>query len=474
MHDTNAWMILALMRKKIRPWQPELKRQAGPLYLAIADRLAADLQSGRVVPGQQLPTQRALAHQLGIDFTTVSRGYAEARRRGLIDATVGRGTFVRAPLRDAADRSPVDMSMNLPPQPADIDLAELVRDGIAAVTARPDFLSLMTYRDGAGGIEDRKAGARWLRDRVGDVPLNRLLIAGGTQAALTAILTSYAKAGDHILTEDLTYPGLRAAAEHLGLWLEGVAMDDEGMLPSTLEAACVAGRAKLLYCVPTLHNPTTATMSEQRRIEIIAVARRHNLTIIEDDAYGPLVRNAPPSIAALAPDITIYLGGLAKVLNPALRVTYLVAPDDRTADRLTSALRATSLMPPPLMLALASHWIMEGIAARLLGVLRQEAIARQRLASARLPRSDTRTAPEAYHIWLKLPPTWARATFVTHLQRQGVAVVPSDAFAVTDTPPEAVRLCLGAAPDQTKLDHALSSVADALAQRREVFTATIV
>jgi DNA-binding transcriptional MocR family regulator len=455
---------LTLMRKKIRPWQPDLKRQAGPLYLAIADRLAVDLQSGRIVPGQQLPTQRALADQLGIDFTTVSRGYAEARRRGLIDATIGRGTFVRAPLPDTADRSPVDMSMNLPPQPADTDLAELARDGLAAVTARPDFLSLMTYRDSAGTHEDRAAAARWLHGRLGDIPLGRLLIAGGTQAALTAILTSYAKAGDQILTEDLTYPGLRAAAEHLGLWLEGIAMDDEGMLPSALEAACVAGRARLLYCVPTLHNPTTATMSEQRRHEIVAIARQHNLTIIEDDAYGPLVRKSPPAIAALAPDITIYLGGLAKVLNPALRVTYMVVPDMRTADRLTSALRATSLMSPPLMLALASHWIMEGIAGRLLDDLRQEAIARQRLALARLSRNDIRTAPEAYHIWLKLPPSWPRAAFVAHLQRQGVAVVPSDAFAVTDAPPEAVRLCLGTAADRESLDKALTAVATTLAE----------
>jgi DNA-binding transcriptional MocR family regulator len=151
-----------------------------------------------------------------------------------------------------------------------------------------------------------------------------------------------------------------------------------------------------------------------------------------------------------------------------------VVPDTRIADRLTGALRATSLMAPPLAVALASHWIMEGIATRLLGALRQEAIARQRLASARLPRGDMRTAPESYHIWLKLPPAWPRATFVAHLQRQGLAVVPSDAFAVTDIPPEAVRLCLGAAADQAKLDQALSAVAEALAQRRETFAATIV
>lgn len=463
------------MSKRSALWQPEIGNDNGPIYLAIADRLAADLQAGRVVAGQQLPTQRALAETLGIDFTTVSRGYAEARRRGLIDATVGRGTFVRAPFRpDAKDRSPVDMSMNLPPQPADIDLAMLVRDGMAAVTARPDFATLMTYRDSAGTLDDRRAGARWLKDYLGDIPLERLLIAGGTQAALTAILTSYAKTGDRILAEELTYPGLRAAAAHLGLRLDGIAMDEEGVLPAALETACQDGRARLLYCVPTLHNPTTATMSEERRQAIIAIARRHNLIIIEDDAYGLLARRSPPTIVTLAPDITIHLAGLAKVLNPALRVTYMIAPDDRMADKLAGALRATSLMAPPLMVALASHWIMDGIAGRLLDGLRQEAIARQRLATARLPRKNIRTAAEAYHIWLQLPEAWPRADFVRHLQRQGLAVVPSDAFAVSETPPEAVRLCLGAAPDQARLDQALSVVAATLAEQRDTLSHVVV
>ncbi|MDY0872756.1 aminotransferase-like domain-containing protein [Dongia rigui] len=452
------------MRQKTCPWLPDMRDDDGPLYLAIADRLAADLQAGRVSPGQQLPTQRALAEALGIDFTTVSRGYAEARRRGLIDATVGRGTFVRAPLRRDAAQSPIDMSMNLPPLSAATDIAGLVRDGMEAITGRADFGTLMTYRDSAGTAADRAAGGRWLQDRVGAVPLERLLIAGGTQLALTAILTTYAKSGDRILTEALTYPGFRAAAEHLGLRMEGIAMDDEGLLPDALDAACQSGRVKLLYCAPTLHNPTTATMSETRRQQIADVARRNGLTIIEDDSYGLLARNAPPALARLAPDITIYLGGLSKVLTPALRVTYMVVPDAWMAERLAGALRAVSQMTPPLMLALASHWILEGIATRLLSSLRDESVARQRLATGRLPRTSLKTAPEAYHLWLHLPEAWPRAAFVRHLQRQNIAVVASDAFAVTEQPPEAVRLCLGAATDRESLDLALTTVATTLTE----------
>jgi DNA-binding transcriptional MocR family regulator len=205
-------------------------------------------------------------------------------------------------------------------------------------------------------------------------------------------------------------------------------------------------------------------MSETRRQQIADVVRRHALTIIEDDSYGLLARNTPPALASLAPDITIYLGGLSKVLTPALRVTYMVVPDAWMAERLAGALRAVSQMTPPLMLALASHWILEGTATRLLSSLRDEAVTRQRLATSRLPRASVKTAPEAYHLWLQLPEGWQRAAFVRHLQRQNIAVVASDSFAVSDHAPEAVRLCLGAATDRTSLDLALTAVAVALTE----------
>src|SRR4051794_16206760 len=95
-------------------WTPVLSAGGGPIYLALADAIAADIAAGCLRPGQSLPAQRVLAEELDVDLTTVTRAYNEARRRGLIDATVGRGTFVSggetAPLK-AVPQPPVDMTM---------------------------------------------------------------------------------------------------------------------------------------------------------------------------------------------------------------------------------------------------------------------------------------------------------------------------------------------------------------------------
>lgn len=457
-----------------RSWQPRLSDAGGPLYLAIADALAADLRGGRVTPGQRLPTQRALADALGIDFTTVSRGYAEARRRGLIEATVGRGTFARAAEGEATRAATVDMSMNLPPQPATARLAVAVRDGIGAITARADFATLMTYRDGIGGGEDRQAGASWLQPHLGTLDPGRVLVASGVQTALVAILTTLAQKGARIIAPSLTYSGFRVAATHLGLQPVGVALDHEGMLPDALDRAAQETGARLAYCVPTLHNPTTATMSLARRQQIVAVLRARDLILIEDDPYGPLVPDAPPPLATLAPERVLHISSLAKALTPALRIAYLVVPDTAWAERLTQSLRAVSLMPAPLMMALATNWIRSGTATRILDSLRKEAMARQRLAARHLPADLMRTAPEAYHIWLTLPDAWPRARFVEEMQRQGLALVPSDAFTVSGTPPEAVRVCLGAAASQNELERALILLGRTLLTAPQEFQPTIV
>jgi hypothetical protein len=142
---------------------------------------------------------------------------------------------------------------------------------------------------------------------------------------------------------------------------------------------------RLLYCTPTLHNPTTATMPVARREALVAVARRYGVAIVEDDIYAPLLTDGPPALAALAPDIVYHVAGLSKCVSPALRLAYLVAPEARQAARLGQALRATALMPAPLTARLADSWIGDGTAALMVGALRREAMARQAMASARLP-----------------------------------------------------------------------------------------
>src|SRR5258708_10938769 len=108
-------------------------------------------------------------------------------------------------------------------------------------------------------------------------------------------------------------------------------MEEHGLIPRTWEEACRSLRPTALYCVPVLHNPTTATMPLERRREIAAIAARYRLPIIEDDTYGLLARQAPPPIASFAPDLTYYIGGPSHVATPLLRVAHLGAPSPAIA-----------------------------------------------------------------------------------------------------------------------------------------------
>ncbi|MEJ1979106.1 MAG: hypothetical protein WDN49_26255 [Acetobacteraceae bacterium] len=103
-------------------------------------------------------------------------------------------------------------------------------------------------------------------------------------------------------------------------------------------------------------------MSLARREAVVAVARHHGVPILEDDAYGPLPVSPPSPLAALAPELTYYVGGLAKTLSPALRLAYLAVPDTRSAIRVAGAIRATAAMASPLTAAIATRWIDDGTA----------------------------------------------------------------------------------------------------------------
>ena len=256
------------------------------------------------------------------------------------------------------------------------------------------------------------------------------MLAGGAQTALYAIEWILAQPGDAICVPDLTYPGLRAIAEQLKVRLVPVTMDGEGFDPDVLDEVCRRERPKAIYCVPTIHNPTTATMSPARREAIAGVAGRHGVFIIEDDAYGALPRQVPPPIAALAPEITWHIATLSKCVTPALRTAYVVTP--RLADtlRLAAEIRAMTLMVPPLMAALASKWILDGTLDAITAAIREESAARQAIAQRVLHGLEFRAHPEGHHLWLTLPDRWRRADLNMYARQSGLALVASDAFAV--------------------------------------------
>jgi DNA-binding transcriptional MocR family regulator len=447
-------------------WVPEVNREAGPVYQAIADALAEDISAGRLATGQRLPTHRDLARQLGVTTGTVTRAYAEAERRGLVAATVGRGTFVKAPTAAVAKSEPaedgiIDLRSNYPALAASTEALSQV---LSAAARDPGLQELLRYHEHAGLTRHRRAGAQLIaRSGLVLAPDRILVTAGGQHAILVALLT-VAQPGDVVLAEQLTYHNFKAAALRLGLRLHGVALDQEGLIPEALEEACRKLAPRALYCTPTLQNPTAAVMSEARRIRIAEIAAAHNVTIIEDDILGFLAPEQRP-LAAFAHAPTCYLSSVSKCLAPGLRLGFLAVPEGQAA-RFAEAIRITSWMASPLAGEIVCRWIEDGTAERLISAQREEAELRVKLAEARLGNLIDPHHPSTSHLWLKLPAPLRADRIQQEALSAGVAVTTGAPFAVDGPAPEGIRVCLGAAATRELLDKALGTLAMLLRSAR--------
>ncbi|AMY68401.1 PLP-dependent aminotransferase family protein [Frigidibacter mobilis] len=450
----------------MKRWVPSIGTSGRPRYLEIADAIEQDTANGILTTGDQLPPQRRLAEQLGLDFTTISRAYAEAQSRGLVESHVGRGTFVRAkadqgsPVADPRRLREQDLTMNLPPEPDDPALLAAMRAGLETVGA--NLVSLLRYQSAVGSEMDRSAALSWLSLR-GMVPnLGRIAVTPGAHATMTAILGNLASPGDVILCEGVTYPGVRSIAARLGLTLIGLPTDAAGILPDALSGAIRDHRPKALYLNPTLQNPTTRTIPAPRRAEIADLLLRHGLPLIEDDAYGFIQPGAPAPFATLAPDLTWHIGGLAKCVGAGLRLAFTIAPDGRAAYQLAQSLRVANVMASPLSMALVTRWIEDGTADRICRFIRAESAARQSIAADVLHEMRFESDPHAFNIWLNLPAGVSCAELMGRMNGHGIGLMPSDAFTVLGAPGEHVRVCLGGPISREGLRNGLSFLANTL------------
>ncbi|HEX5795794.1 MAG TPA: PLP-dependent aminotransferase family protein [Geminicoccaceae bacterium] len=459
-------------------WLPDLAPWPGARYAALAEAIAQDVAAGTLPAGARLPPQRDLAYRLGVTVGTVSRAYAVAAQRGLVTGEVGRGTYVRPrpPPSERPDRfgdggdALITLTVNAPPDPSYRTLlAQALGEIGARAGALDDFLS---YTPKRGFADHRVAAAAWI-GRVGlAVSPEQIVITGGAHQAIVTALAALARPGDEVMVEALTYAGVCHIAERLGLRLHGLAIDEEGLRPDALEEAARGGRARLLFVNPTAHNPTTATMSQRRREAIVALARRHDLILIEDDVYGQLPEERPPPLAALAPERTVHVSSASKSIAPGLRLGILASPA-ALGQRIAEAQHDLFLTCPPLLAEVFRHWVASGTADRLARQQRLEAAARQALARELLGVHRYQAQPTSYHLWLPLPPPWRTAEFTAAVRERGVAIDPGSSFAVDPaTAPHAVRVSLSAAAGRERLARALGVLArtldEAPARRREV------
>lgn len=451
-------------------WVPDLTATTGPMYKRIAQALIQDIRSGKLRPGDQLPPNRQLSSQLGVTVGTVSRAFGEVVRAQLLETGARRGTRVKDPAAadaieataSAARARGTDLRGH---QAALKSWGEDIGQALSLLHQSPAFGELLRYDDPAGRAVHRQAGAQWL-SRNTDSPVDpaRVIVTDGAQHALLCGLMACCKAGDHIATERLTYTGLRTLAPRLGLKLVPIDIDEHGLVPDSLREAIAAHPIKGLVCVPNIHNPTTATIPANRRLEIADIAKQAGIFLLEDDVYGCLAQTPLPTLASLAPELTIRITSFSKSLGPGLRVGFMETPRQLTVP-VTEAVRATTWMASPISAEVAAQLVTSGRAEHVLQENRQELGKRNNALAKALAGFDLHTSTYSPHAWLRLPRPWTASQFCRRIETTGYQVSPSEAFATSQPGiDDAVRISVSAAVDAAELHSFGGLIADMLAE----------
>ncbi|MEM5339589.1 PLP-dependent aminotransferase family protein [Paraburkholderia azotifigens] len=416
-------------------------------YKALVDKYAADIRSGRLSAGTRLPTHRELAARHGFALVTATRVYAELAAMGLVSGETGRGTFVREislPPRQGIDQfalaaGMVDLNFNYPALPGQ---ADLLRGALRQLAASGDLESLLRYQPHGGRQRERAAVARHLAWRGLDVGWERVSLVNGAQAGLAATVMALLRPGDVVAVDALTYPGFKIMAEAFRLELAPIPAAAQGPDLDALERLCASRRVKAVYVMPTMHNPLGWVMSAHRRKQLVSIARRHGLLIIEDAAYAFLVDKPPAPLAALAPETTVYVSGLSKNVATGLRVGFVVAPPE-SMKAIEQSIRATTWNTPGVMTAIACAWLEDGTVKRLETEKRRDAKARQAMAAEVLAGLPCVRHPASYFVWLPLSEEVRADQVAAALMREHISVSTAEPYATSHHVPHAVRLALG-------------------------------
>lgn len=416
-------------------------------YKQLVDTLAAEIRAGRLAPGTRLPTHRELAAKKGLALVTATRVYAELGAMGLVSGETGRGTFVREALlprglgidQQAAAAGMVDLNFNYPALPGQSDL---LRSALRQLAASGDLEALLRYQPHGGRQHERATVARHLASRGLAVSANQVAIVDGAQHGLATTVMALLQPGDVVAVDALTYPGFKVLAEAQRLELAPIAAAGQGPDLDALEALCKRRRVRAVYAMPTLHNPLGWVMAASRRRQLVAIARRHGLLIIEDAAYAFLAPDPPAPLAALAPESTVYVSGLSKSVATGLRVGFVAAPA-AWLPKIERAIRATTWNTPGVMTAIACGWLEDGTVARLEAQKRQDAMTRQAIAGDVLGGLRCVRHPASYFVWLQLAEEVRADKVAVALVSHGISVSTAEPFAITRQVPHALRLALG-------------------------------
>ncbi len=434
-------------------WAPDLSDYAGAKYQKVVAALREGISSGALAVGVKLPPVRELAWQLSITPGTVARAYTILTEEGVLEAAVGRGTFVAAAktpiLDDVWSRETKvllgdtegDISLFSPRMP-DMGQIEALRAACREM-ADMDPLKFLNYPTRDAYRPVRQVVLDWLSDlHLGQLRESDIVLTHGGQSSICVVMQAILSGPRPVLfVEELSYAGFRRAAELMRAEVVAVEMDEHGMRADALERMARNHIGQAICLTPEVQNPTGGFMPLERRKELIRVCERHDLQIIEDDCYRMGSARAQ-AFRALAPDRSWHVSSISKSLTPALRIGWALAPQGRSSDLRRAAEYGYFGVAQPVA-ELTRILLGDPGVKQLADRIRARMGEYVRAAVNVLGRYDLSWDAEVPFLWLNLPSGWRAAAFCRAAEREGVQIRSADEFCLRDgRAPHAVRFAV--------------------------------
>ena len=463
-----------------------------PLYRQLHQAIARQIRGGEVDAGTRLPSVRGLAKTLSVSPITVVLAYNALTADGLIHATVGRGTFAGGHAPEVTTAR--DIVQAVPDESEDFHPATPVHLRAPRITAmqallrpgrRPGVISL------AGGTPDpdlfplRSLGRLWSRVMAvedprflqygipqGDYHLRTwvadhcqsigikagpedILVTSGSQQALDLVARTFIGPGDFVLVESPTFITALDILEGRGAKLAGIPVDKDGARVDVTTSLVERYRPRLLYTIPTAHNPTGTTMSEDRRRELAALGRRHNMLIFEDDICSEFAYDGEAPQAIKAHDTSghvIFVLSFSKTVIPGLRVGCVVAHGPILARLIEAKLLADRFTSPLIQRTLwrylsSRQYVRDLRTAR--ETYRRRRDAMLRVLKETMPREIGWTHPTAgFNMWIQLPDGFSAQDVFEEGLKEGVACAMGDLCLPHVPPPSGLRISFADNPEE--------------------------
>jgi DNA-binding transcriptional MocR family regulator len=447
-------------------WKPVLGEGTQPLYLYLATQLENDIKDGVLLPGTKLPPQRELADFLDINVSTITRAFKLCAQKGLLNGNIGRGTFVAYNALECfkmlphTDKDLIEMGSMAPAFTSFTELSDVLKK----MLVEPGFGQLLHYGLEQGSVWQKEAAVKFIAKMGYVTTEDNVLPTAGGQNAIVAILAGLFRAGDSIGVDPLTYPGIKSAANMLGIKLIPLAQKNGEIAETALIKACKNDHIKGLYIISEFQNPTAHMMSDECKKMLAKVAQERDLLIIEDGIFSLFNDKSRPATASYAPENTVFIASFSKSIAPGLRLAYIVPPR-RYHKIMLDALYNINLTLSPLLLELAGRTLASGKAEFLIEEQRNIAVKRNMILNEILKGYEVHGTNNSLFRWLILPKGWTGNSFEAKAYANGVQVYGAERFAVGNTKPiAAVRIAVST-PSVRDFEFGLSILAKILKKK---------